>query len=279
MRRARPCSRCRTAAGDSRSARRISSGMLDPARHAPGGEEVDHHRVALQRVQGQGLAVVQSGQVEPGAGLSIIADGSSWTSWPDRSARAKYPASTRNNSSGSRKIRRRMAYSPATATAPCHPAAGPRGDAHAPAPVAQADDAAERHDHAADPDPRNQRLPVGPDRPAALGVGIAQRDVKVGEQVGADRRHAGGLLLQREEAPLGMHDRRPARRHAVTRSWHHRRCSSDRARGRRSPASDDSRRWSSAADRQRSRCASCSNAEAEKPATETARPRCAKVMP
>jgi hypothetical protein len=89
---------------------------------------------------------------------------------------------------------------------PYPPAGGPRARAYPPAAVTKADHPTERHDHAADPDPRNQRLPIDPNGPVALLVGITERDIEVGEQIRPDRRLAGGLLLQREEPALGVHD-------------------------------------------------------------------------
>ena len=53
------------------------------------------------------------GSAKAGAGLSSIAEGSTCGSYPGRNAAAKYSASTRNATIGSRKTNRRILYSPA----------------------------------------------------------------------------------------------------------------------------------------------------------------------
>ena len=77
--------------------------------------------------------------------------------------------------------------------------------------VGQADDPASGHDERAEPDPVGERLDIGPDRPAAALLGVAQHHVEVAGQAAVDRRLGGGHPLHRVEPPLGPHppDLRP----------------------------------------------------------------------
>src|SRR3546814_8862712 len=59
------------------------------------------------------------------------------------------------------------------------------------APIAERRQAAGNHEQAAEPDPRHQRLVVDAHRPAPLAVAIADHNVEVGEEGGADRRLGG----------------------------------------------------------------------------------------
>ena len=172
-----------------------------------------------------------------------------------------------------------MVYSPAAGRAVALAGARAGGGAHAPAPVAQADHAAECHDDRADPDPGHQRLPVDPHGPVARGVGITQRDIEVGQEIGADRGLAGGLLLQREEPPFGVHHGDQLAAAGDADGGVVGRRSSGRGDDRHAPASVRSRRSRCVPPGLRISIASCAKAEAAKPATDTARPRCAKVMP
>src|SRR6266404_9732414 len=75
---------------------------------------------------------------------------------------------------------------------------------HAQPAVAERDQPAQGGEDRAKPDPRNQRVVIGPQHPAALAVRIAERQIEVRQPIGGDRgvcRLAAGYGIP---APLGI---------------------------------------------------------------------------
>src|SRR6202022_4661498 len=71
------------------------------------------------------------------------------------------------------------------------------------APIDQRGEADQGSEDGAEPDPRNERVIVCPQHPAALAVGIAERQIEVAETVGGDGGVRGLAARHRILATLG----------------------------------------------------------------------------
>ena len=160
-------------------------------------------------------------------------------------------------------------------------AAGAARGADAQAAVAEREEAAERHDEAADPDQAHQRIEIGAHHPAAAVLQrIAQHDVEIAGPGGVDAGLGGGLARRVIDA-LGrvqFGDRRSLR--------------ASRRTGRPAPGSwgpGSARRRGRSARSRQSRCASptfrvttcslCQAVVATMPSTIRPMPACASVVP
>ena len=76
--------------------------------------------------------------------------------------------------------------------------------------VGQRDDPAQGGEDRAKPDPRHERVVIGPQHPAALTVRVAERQIKIAEAVGRDRGVGGLAARDRIPAALGVEGHRRA---------------------------------------------------------------------